>query len=355
MMVPNFFYHPRLMNYDFGPRHPLKPVRLARTTTLLKSFVPSVEFIDPGFANAEDILRVHSEEYFEFVRTVGEGRASKEDLFSFGFGSVDTPPFPGIFEASLAYCGGAVRAAECLVRGDSLAFNIAGGLHHAQRDRASGFCVFNDPAVSLELLKARFSKLLYVDIDLHHGDGVQAIFENDPDVVTLSIHESGKTLYPGTGFVEETGAGSAVVNLPMEAKTTGDTWLWAFSEVFPRVVDFFNPEAIVLQMGCDPHFNDPLGHLRVSVQEWLGAVELVRGAGLPILACGGGGYELGNVPRMWSAAVLALAGLEVPEVAPEEIPEEWGVSKIFDPEPLERGHGLAYAQEVVDFWRGRLG
>ncbi len=353
-MVPNFFYHPRMMSYDFGPRHPLKPIRLARTVTLLKSLVSDVEFIDPGFATDQDILTAHSEEYLDFVRTVGDGAASKEDLFRFGFGSVDTPPFSGIYEASLGYCGGAVQAAQQLNAGAQLAFNISGGLHHAQGEWASGFCVFNDPAISLALMKKKFKKLLYVDIDLHHGDGVQAIFQDDPDVVTLSIHESGKTLYPGTGFVEETGAGGTVVNLPMEAHTTGDVWLWAFAEVFPLVIDSFQPQAIVLQMGCDAHFNDPLGHLRVSVQEWMSAVRIVKETGLPILACGGGGYELSNVPRMWAGAVMTLSGLEVPADAPKEIPSEWGVDKLFDPEPLERGHGLGYAQEVVSFWQTKL-
>jgi len=343
-----------MMSYDFGSRHPLKPVRLARTTTLLKALVPSVEFIDPGLATDQDALTVHSDEYLEFVRRVGSGHESKEDLFQFGFGSVDTTPFPGIFEASMAYCGGSVRAAERLIAGDQLAFNIGGGLHHAKREKASGFCVFNDPAIALAIMKSRFKKLLYVDIDLHHGDGVQAIFEDDADVVTFSIHESGKTLYPGTGFVTETGAGGAVVNLPLEAHTTGDTWLWAFAEVFPIVLDHFRPEAIVLQMGCDAHFNDPLGHLRVSVQEWIEAVRIVRDTGLPILGCGGGGYELSSVPRMWAGAVLTLAGIDVPESAPAEIPEEWGVHKIFDPEPLERGLGRAYAEKIVEFWRDKL-
>lgn len=342
------------MSYDFGPRHPLKPVRLARTIALLKAFEPEIICEDPGIATDDEVLRVHSEEYVEFVRTVGDGRASQEELFRYGFGSVDTPPFPGIFEAALAYCGGAVRAAECLNRGDTLAFNIAGGLHHAHRDRASGFCVFDDPAISLALMKERYSKLLYVDIDLHHGDGVQAIFLDDPNVVTFSIHESGKTLYPGTGFVEETGAGGAVVNVPLEAHTTGDVWLWSFAEVLSRVLDHFRPEAIVLQMGCDAHFDDPLGHLRVSVQEWLGAVRLVRDTGLPILACGGGGYELRNVPRMWSAAVLTLSGISVPEFVPEEIPGEWGIQKMIDPEPLEQGRGRTYANEVVDYWKSKL-
>ena len=355
-MVPNFYYHPRMMEYDFGPKHPLKPVRLARTMALLRAIAPDVEFIDPGLASENDILRVHSREYLDIVQAVSQGEViPKEGLFVYGFGSVDTPPFPGVYQAALAYCGGAVRAAEALNAGAKLAFNIGGGLHHAQREKASGFCVFNDPAIALDLMKAKLGKLLYVDIDLHHGDGVQAIFADDPNVVTFSIHESGRTLYPGTGFLKETGAGGAVVNVPLDAHTTGEVWIWAFEEVFARVMDRFQPEAIVLQMGCDPHIHDPLGHLRVRVQEWLRAVEVVRDTGLPILACGGGGYELANVPRMWAAAALTLSRIDVPELAPAGIPIEWGVGRIFDPPTEDSGVGRSAAEEAVDYWRAKLG
>lgn len=343
------------MEYDFGPKHPLKPIRLQRTEALLKAIVQSFEPIDPGLAEPEEILFAHSQDYIEVVQALSAGEnVSPEVVFSYGFGSIDTPPFRGMFGAALAYCGGAVRAAEDLLVGENLAFNIGGGLHHAQRSRASGFCVFNDPAISITVLKQRFTKIMYVDIDLHHGDGVQAIFEDDPDVLTFSIHESGKSLYPGTGFVQETGAGGAVVNIPLEAKTTGDTWLWAFNEIFDRSVDWFKPEAIVLQMGCDAHINDPLGHLAVTVQEWLAAVTRVKQTQLPILACGGGGYALENVPRMWSAAVLELSGITVPARAPEEIPTEWGVNAIFDAEPGHRWLGRPQAEKVVEYWNQKL-
>jgi acetoin utilization protein AcuC len=354
-MIPHFYYHPRMMEYDFGPKHPLKPVRLARTMSLLRAMVPSVQFIDPGLATEDDLLRVHDEEFVDVVRRIyGEG-VGKEELFTYGFGSVDTPPFAGIWGASLGYCGGGVAAAKALVEGAQLSYNMGGGLHHSQSNRASGFCVFNDPAISLAILKERFGKLLYVDIDLHHGDGVQAIWLDDPDVVTLSIHESGKTLYPGTGFVHEEGANGSAVNIPLDAYTTGDVWLKAFTEIFPRVLDRFRPEVIVLQMGCDPHIHDPLGHLQVTVQEWLGAVKHVRDTRLPILACGGGGYEMSNVPRMWAAAVMTLANIEVPKLAPSDIPVEWGVGSLFDPTPTERGIGLASAQGVIEYWRRKLG
>lgn len=352
-MVPGFYFHPRMMDYDFGPRHPLKPVRLARTVALLKAVVPQVKLPDPGLASIEDIERIHDPAYVALVRRAT--RATAEELARAGIAAGDTPAFAKMHEAALAYCGGAVAAAKDLISGNRLAFNIGGGLHHAQRGRASGFCVYNDPAIALHMLKQRFSKLLYVDIDLHHGDGVQAIFQDDPDVMTFSIHESGKTLYPGTGFLEETGAGGSVVNIPLDAGTTGDVWLAAFRTVYRRAVDAFKPEAVVLQMGCDAHTLDPLGHLRVSVQDWLGAIREVKETGVPILACGGGGYELTNVPRMWVAAALTLSGLEIPQGAPPEIPIEWGAGSFLDPEPEATGYGRANAELAVRFWQQKLG
>jgi len=281
-LIPNFYYHPRMMEYDFGPNHPLKPIRLMRTEALLRAFVPDLTCIDPGLAEPEEVGFAHSQDYIEVVQALSTGeQVSPEVLFSYGFGSVDTPPFKGMFGAALAYCGGAVRAAEDLLVGEEMAF-------------------------------------------------------------------------PGTGFVEETGAGGAIINIPLEARTTGDTWLWAFTDVFRRAMDWYKPEAIVLQMGCDAHINDPLGHLAVTVQEWLAAVRLVKNTGLPILGCGGGGYAIENVPRMWAAAVMELSGIEVPARAPDSIPKDWGVSAILDAEPGDRWIGRPEAEKVVEYWRQKL-
>ncbi len=336
--------------YDFGPQHPLKPVRLERTVALLEACVDGFEAIDPGPGSVKDVLRVHSLEYVETVRALSDDASAmcQEEMWPWGFGTSDNPVFEGMFEASLAYVAGSVRAAEDVRDGAPLAFGIAGGLHHAQRSRASGFCVFNDPAIACAILRERFERVAYVDIDLHHGDGVQALFFDNPTVMTCSIHETGKRLYPGTGFVEERGAEDTSVNAPLEPFTTGDVWLWAFENgIMPRL-RAFQPQAIVLQMGTDPHFLDPLGHLQVAAQEWLEAVKDVMELGLPIVALGGGGYELSCVPRMWASAVMTLSGLEYDDAIPQSIPKEWGMTTFADRDlPLPRNHGRREAEVVV--------
>lgn len=337
--------------YDFGPQHPLKPVRLSRTVALLEACVPGFVAIDPGPGSVVDILRVHSKEYVEVVRAVSDDATfmCREEMWPWGFGTSDNPVFEGMFEASLAYVAGTVRAAEAVREGARLAFGIAGGLHHAQRSRASGFCVFNDPAISCSILREKYDRVAYVDIDLHHGDGVQALFFDDPTVMTCSIHETGRRLYPGTGFVEERGAGDTSVNVPLEPFTTGDVWVWAFEQGVMPALRAFDPGAIVLQMGTDPHFLDPLGHLNVAAQEWLEAVRLVQSLGLPIVAVGGGGYELSCVPRMWASAVMTLSGVEYDDAIPTSIPREWGMKTFSDHElPQPRNQGRAEAERVID-------
>ena len=268
-------------------------------------------------------------------------------MSKWGFGSGDNPAFGGMYEASLAYTAGSVRAA-CEVRdGAELAFGIAGGLHHAQRSSASGFCVFNDPAIACSVLRDRFSRVAYVDIDLHHGDGVQALFYDDASVMTCSIHESGLHLFPGTGFVEERGVEGSSVNVPLEPGTTGDVWVWAFENGVLPLLRAFDPGAVVLQMGTDAHFLDPLGHLNVAAQEWLSAVLLVRELGLPVVALGGGGYAQECVPRMWAAAVMTLSGVEFVDELPVDVPREWGMATFSDELPEPRGQGRAEVEATI--------
>lgn len=337
-MNPLFAYHARMMSYDFGPGHPLKPVRLKMTVELLESFGWRSD--DPGLGEVADVERVHSPEYVEVVRTasVDASGVPRDELYAAGFGAGDNPASPGMFEASLAYVAGSAMAARAVRDGASLAFGIAGGLHHARRAQASGFCVFNDCAVACSILRERFQRVAYIDIDVHHGDGVQWIFYEDPSVLTCSIHQDGRTLYPGTGGVEEMGAEGSSVNVPLMPGTTGDTWLWAFQEGILPFVDRFQPQAIVLQMGCDAHETDPLARIRCTVQEWLEAVQLVRDLHLPIVALGGGGYDLNNVSRMWTAACLTLAE---PKGGTNPV-----VPAFFDaslPEPREQGREAAEA------------
>lgn len=359
-----FFYHPRIADYDFGPSHPLRPDRTPKTLAILQFLEPQLEAVDPGFASQEDVLSVHSEDYVETVRKVSSGLpVAKNDLFDAGFLSSDNPPFIGMFESSLAYCAGAVQAAVSVCDGGRLAFSLAGGLHHARRSQASGFCVFNDCAIACNVLRRKFKKVAYVDIDLHHGDGVQWIFYDDTSILTCSIHESGKFLYPGSGFVNESGTDFSSVNVPLAPQTTGDTWLWAFENGIMAALKAFNPDAVVLQMGADAHYSDPLGHLQVTSDEWLQAVQLVRDLNLPIVALGGGGYSQSVVPRMWASAVLTLRGMELPKVITKEhlarpiqtalgqtttLGEIVPSGRMFDDQvPTPRNQGRAEAESIV--------
>ncbi len=350
-MIDHFYYHPRAMEYDFGPRHPLKPVRLERTVALLGAIRPGLETLDPGLADVSDLRRVHSDRFIEAVDRASTGSICADEWSAFGFSAADTPPFIGIYEASLAYTAGSVCAAQAVNKGAHRAFNIAGGLHHAMAGRAGGFCVFNDAAIAAHILKEQFGRVAYIDIDLHHGDGVQSIFAHDPDVLTYSIHQSGSNFYPGSGSELESGAGDSVVNVPLLAGTDGLTWLWAFRETCLPALDQFRPQAIVLQLGCDAHRDDPLGHLECRTQDWLRAVQEVHKLGLPIVALGGGGYQLRNVPRMWAGAVLALAGQPLPERIPPSIPAEWGMATMFDPGPDPMPAGRAEAERIVAYWQ----
>jgi acetoin utilization protein AcuC len=214
------------------------------------------------------------------------------------------------------------------------------------RGKAAGFCIYNDVALIAQMLKARFERILYVDIDVHHGDGVQALFWNDPRVLTFSIHENPRTLWPGTGEWSETDDFGTALNLPMPAGTTGDVWLEGFRRVLDAATNAYRPEAVVLQMGTDPHGLDPLAHLNVSAQHWRGAVQAVRALNLPIVASGGGGYNLQTVPRMWVAAILTLLGRPLEDDAMLGLPPEWQLDRFDDPDPA-LGANASEVQETV--------
>lgn len=343
-----------MLAYDFGLQHPLKPERLRRTIELLSRY--GVEPIDPEEGKKEDALRVHDEDYVDAVQKLSglivehacaEERAEWMRIgMRYGFGPGDNPPFSGMFEASLAYLAGSIRAAENVRDGAPLAISLSGGLHHALRSKASGFCIFDDPAAAVHVLLEKFERVAYVDIDLHHGDGVQWIWYDDPRVLTYSIHQDGRTLFPGTGFVEETGADFTSINVPLAPGTTGENWLWAFELTALPALERFKPGAIVLQMGTDAHFLDPLGHLQAAAQDWLAVIRHVQALGIPLVAVGGGGYNLTTVPRMWTAATLTLMGIPFEDEIPQDLAEKWNMPYYFDPDP-PGGIGKQEAERVV--------
>lgn len=327
----DYFFDTRMLAYNFGPGHPFKPQRLIEAHEVLTICAPDLVVKESGAGRIEDYRAVHSEEYLAFTELISQSPIGSDSmLLAYGFTRHDTPAFAGVYEAAMAFGAGSLAAAHSVVNGCQVGVSMSGGLHHAKRSKAGGFCVLNDVAAACEVMRLQFGRVLYVDIDLHHGDGVEEIFESSEDVATLSIHESGRTLYPGTGFVDDIGPGGTAYNLPLEPYSSGEVWEWTFARGLEMVVQSFQPKAIVLQMGCDAHATDPLGHLNCRVQDWLAAVRLVRDLGLPMVAAGGGGYDLANVVRTWPAAVLTLAGREVPEYLPEPFATHYGKRYFLD-------------------------
>ena len=330
-----------------------------------------VEPIDPGEvvpgAQADsDVLRVHSQIYVDAVREIGHQEAerrlnqttaglrplSDDELgfrFTYGIGGGDVPAFPNMHEISLDYVKSVATAARAVRDGAPLAFGIGGGLHHAHRSKAHGFCIYDDPAIALHILRERFSRVAYVDIDVHQGDGVQWIFYDDPTVLTCSIHEEGRTLYPGTGWVDEVGAEFSALNVPVKSGTTGDVWLWIFEQTILPALERFQPEAIVLQMGADPHFADPLAQVNCRQQDWLEAVKRIRDLKLPTVAVGGGGYNINNVPRMWTSAILEFAHIRYDDRLPEDLAQRWSVPTFNDHNFHDKNGGRAHAEEILNW------
>jgi acetoin utilization protein AcuC len=325
-------YSPELVEYDHGPQHPLKPVRVMLTRELIRAYElvgdDRVREIPARVATDGELELVHTARYVDAVKRAGRGEQG--DWFRFGFGPGDNPIFAGMHEASARVAGGSVVAAEAVLSGGAEhAFTPAGGLHHAMPERASGFCVYDDPAVAIAwLLDRGVERLAYVDVDVHHGDGPQAIFWDDPRVLTISIHESGRYLFPGTGFVSERGGGDAEgtkVNVPLPPYTADEGWLDAFRAVVPPLVSEWRPEILVTQLGCDTHHTDPLAHLALSTEAYREAARILhdlahQGAGGRWLATGGGGYQWARVvPRAWTIYFAEMAGRNVPD----DIPVEW--------------------------------
>lgn len=323
-----------MTSYNFGLGHPMAPERMELTARLARSLglldLEHVTVAPPEVAGDDQLVTVHSPEFVAAVRRVSE-TPDIPDLDR-GLGTEDDPAFAGMHEASARIAGGSLLAATSILDGSAVhAVNFGGGMHHASRDRASGFCIYNDAALAIQkLLDGGVHRVVYIDVDAHHGDGTQSIFWDDPRVMTISLHESGMTLFPGTGFANEVGGPNALgtsVNVALPAGTGDAGWLRAFHAVVPQLVGAFEPEVIVSQHGCDAHRLDPLTHLNISIDGQREAATAVanlaaRHCGNRWISTGGGGYSVTNVvPRSWSHLIAIAAGRPVPLRTP--VPEEW--------------------------------
>jgi acetoin utilization protein AcuC len=318
--------------YDFGDAHPFTPRRFGPGIDLLRA-LGATRFAEPVPVTEAELETVHRRPYIELVRMLSD---YPEAAAESGFDDRDTPPFYGMHDATAGVVGGTVHALDRILAGDVVhAFHPGGGLHHAFPSRAGGFCVYNDLAVAIRRARDTGQRVLYVDIDVHHGDGVEAIFWDDPLVQTISFHQSGLTLFPGSGFVEDRGgqgAEGSAVNIPLEPGTSDASWIAAIERVVPRVAAVFRPTLLVTAQGCDGHVLDPLSNLALTTNAFHRAARLLddvahRRAGGRWLATGAGGYEVYRVvPRSWALVWLAQAHRDVPAVTPSDWRERWSAA-----------------------------
>ena len=318
-----------ITGYDFGPDHPLTPRRFGPGLDLVRR-TGADRFLEPGEATDEQLGRLHERAYIRGVHAFSNDPWQPPRL---GIGPGDCPPFHGMHPVSAAIAGGSMEAAQRIVAGEELhAFNPGGGLHHAMAGRASGFCIYNDVALGIAVARDAGHRVLSVDIDVHHGDGTQALFWDDPEVLTISVHESGRTLFPGTGSVSETGgvgAPGTVLNLPLDAYSGDLSWMAAVERSVEAMAEHFRPTFLVTQHGCDSHAWDPLAHLRVTTAAYARVTRFLdviahRYCDGRWLATGGGGYDAYRVvPRSWALVWLAQAHREPPDATPVAWQERW--------------------------------
>ncbi len=328
-MKTAFIYTDAYLDYDYGPTHPFRIIRLKLTYELIKAYgllnLPSVQFISTLKAEEENAAIFHSQEYLNILRQANEGFLPG-DAYAYGLGPGDNPLFPGLFNWSLLLTGATLQAVDFVVDGKGeIAFNIAGGLHHAMRSRASGFCYMNDPVIGIMKLLNRGKRVAYIDIDAHHGDGVQKAFYETKQVLTISLHETGYTLFPGTGFEYEIGEGEGEgysVNLPFPPFTGDEIYLWAFEEVVPELIHAFQPDVVVTQLGVDTFYDDPLTNLRLSIRGYEKVLKRIKDLAPRWVALGGGGYNISNVARAWTLAWAVMNGIELKEELPESYLKE---------------------------------
>jgi acetoin utilization protein AcuC len=328
-----FIYTEQLLKYKFSNDHPFNQLRLKLTYDLLKKMnaIDDSDVIQPRIATDEELELVHDREYIRAVKLAGQGLLPKETAEQFGLGTEDTPIFPNMHEASALLVGATLTAVDAVLKGQAEhALSLGGGLHHGFRAKASGFCIYNDSSVAIKYIREKYKlRVLYIDTDAHHGDGVQWTFYDDPNVCTLSIHETGRYLFPGTGNVNERGQGSGYgysFNIPVDAFTEDDSWLEAYTTSLREIADYFRPDIIISQNGADAHYYDPLTHLTTTMKIYREIPKLAHEIAHKYcegrwIAVGGGGYDIWRVvPRAW-----ALIWLEMTEKSNTSgaLPKEW--------------------------------
>lgn len=356
------YWSDQLTHYNFGPTHPMNPLRLdltARLCTDLGVFDrPGVEVIEPALPDDVDafLQTVHDPAYVAAVRAASADPTGADTAY--GLGTEDDPAFEGMHDVSAMIAAGTRQACEDVWTGRvEHAVNFCGGLHHAMPGKAAGFCIYNDAALGIHwLLEHGAERVLYVDIDVHHGDGVERVFWNDPRVMTVSLHETGRILFPGTGFPGDTGGADArgyAANVALPAGTGDAQWLRAFHAIVPALARAFEPQLMITQQGCDSHYSDPLAHMALSIDAQRTAYETLHDLAHEVcdgkwVALGGGGYEpVDVVPRSWTHLTAVTTHDPIPLAT--EVPPHWRehVEQVVGrPGPPRMGDGVAEGEHV---------
>jgi len=339
----------KFQNYDFGPHHPLTPKRLILTHNLIETIGmfedPNVSLEEARYATDEEVGLIHGDNFIKLLKKASEPLAPSA-MWEIGLGPGDNPIFEGMYDASRLYVGASLLAADLIMKGETRrAFNISGGLHHAlgskainekgetvdtgRDDRASGFCILNDCAITAAYLIKNYGlkRIMYIDVDAHHGDGTQWIFYNLKNVLTCSIHQDGRTLFPGTGFIGEIGRGEGKgysVNIPVLPYTFEEPYLKTLEKIVKPIARKYKPEIIITQLGADTHFTDPLTNLMLTTRTYQKIAKFLYDLSNEVcdgkwLALGGGGYSPDIVGKAWTIYFAQMADFKIPE----KVPESW--------------------------------
>lgn len=328
-----FVYSEDQLGYSFSEDHPFNQKRIVLTVDLLKKIgaIDDADIIVPRIATDEELLLAHNSKFVDIVKKASKGEITEAEGAIYGIGTEDTPIFPNMHEASAFLVGGTLTAVDEVMNGRARhALNLGGGLHHGFKGRASGFCVYNDSSVAIKYMQKKYgARVLYVDTDAHHGDGVQWSFYDDPDVCTLSIHETGRYLFPGTGKITERGNGRGYgtsFNFPIDAFTEDESFLDIYRTAMAEVTEFFKPDVILTQNGADAHYFDPLTHLYGTMNIFKEIPRIAQEIANEYcegrwIAVGGGGYDIWRVvPRAWAHLWLTMTGDYIPT---GPLPAEW--------------------------------
>ncbi len=353
--MPVVVYHPGYAAYRFGGEHPFSPVRMEMVLDLLRETGNPVRPVEPPAATDEELLTVHTARYLEAVAAASREGGAPSPVF--GLDTPDNPILPGLDEGARLVVGGTLRGARLIADGEARqVLQLGGGLHHAMPELASGFCIYNDLAIAIRELVSRGLTVAYLDIDVHHGDGVQQILYTDEKVMTISLHETGEYLFPGTGWLHELGMSSGhgfKLNVPLEPFTEGDSYLEVVERLVEPALAYFRPDVLVVQAGADAHWCDPLADLMLTTQTYeklfraiLDFAELFTGGRLLVTL--GGGYSLRATPRVWTILYLTLSGLPLFDELPAPWLERWSAQ--LGDDPPTRLHDPPSPYEPIPRW-----